>query len=308
MASLPFRVFNRILIRYSNALFRSVLTTPPVQTDPSCDIIAYSILCKRDVRAYLLSAKSFLRYCPPLNVVVQSDGSLDPPACQELRAHVKNLVILTRESTEEFLRQRLSAPLLHLISETNFWVELKLLNPLFRYPGKYVMHLDSDLLFLRRPDAVVECLTASPPRTFHSPGGNVLANAFHDIGFDFSKVDIRSFNAGFMGFVNRFPDDAVASIAAAIRTYDPSLLKVWDVEQAIWSVLLNQCPNPLNLGTFGRDYVGNGWASYAALRDKATLVHFIGATRFRNLMYLRFARRTVHALRADSARCRALNT
>jgi hypothetical protein len=299
MESLPFRAFNRIMIRYSNMLFRGVLSTPPIQADPSSDIVAYSILCKRDVRAYLLSAKSFLRYCPPLNVVVQSDGSLDSAACQELRAHVKNLAILTRESTEEFLRERLSKPLLRLISETNFWVELKLLNPVFRYPGRYVIHLDSDLLFLRRPDAVVDCITANPPRTFHSPGGNVLAEPFHEIGFDFSKVDIRSFNAGFIGFVNRFPDDAVVTIADAIRKHDPSLLKVWDVEQAIWSVLLNQCPNPLNLGTFGRDYVGNGWASYAKLRDKATLVHFIGATRFRNLMYVRFARQTIGELQRN---------
>lgn len=292
----PFYVFNRVLTEYSNGVFRCILRTPPVETDPSSDRILFSILQKKDVRPYLLAAKSFLRYCPPLNVVIQSDGSLDHDSCREIRAHVRHASFLSRESSEELVRSRASKPLLRLLGETNWWVELKLLNPLLRYPGKYVILFDSDLLFLRRPNAVLECLTANPPRTFHSPGGNQLADAFHKIGFDFGRVDVRSFNAGFIGFLNDFSPDALVPIAGAIRDYDPNLLKVWDIEQALWSVLLNDSVNPLNLKSVDTDYVGNGWSRFEVLQNKAVMAHFVGATRFNRLMYVRLARKVYREL------------
>jgi hypothetical protein len=292
----PFYVFNRFMIEHSNFIFRRILRTPPMETDPSSDCILFSILQKKDVRAYLLAAKSFLRYCPPLNVIIQSDGSLDSTACREIRAHIPHVGILSREATEEFVRLRASKALLQLLGETNWWVEFKLLNPLLRFPGKYVILFDSDLLFVRRPDAVIDCIKAVPPRTFHSPGGNCLGDAFHKIGFDFSRVDIRSFNAGFIGFLNDFDPGSLVPVAEAIRKYDSKLFRVWDIEQALWSVLLNQAENPLNLKSVDADYVGNGWAHFDILRDKVVMAHFVGATRFRNLMYVRLAHRVIREL------------
>lgn len=292
----PFYVFNRLLTEYSNTVFRGILRTPPIETDPSSDCVLFSILQKKDVRPYLLAAKSFLRFCPPLNVVIQSDGSLDDDSCREIRAHIRHASFLSRESSEELVRSQASKPLLRLLGETNWWVELKLLNPLFRFAGRYVILFDSDLLFLRRPNAVIECLTANPPRTFHSPGGNQLAAAFHKIGFDFGRVDVRSFNAGFIGFLNDFPREALVPIADAIRSYDPNLFKVWDIEQALWSVLLNGSNDPLNLKSVDTDYVGNGWSRFEMLHDKAVMAHFVGATRFRRLMYVRLAQKVVREL------------
>ena len=300
----PFYLFNRLMIEYSNLLFKGILRTPPVQTDPSSDIILFSILQKKDVRAYLLAAKSFLRFCTPLNVIVQSDGSLDDTSCREIRTHLPHTQFLTRESTEELVRGRINKELLRFLGETNWWVEFKLMNPILRFPDKYVILFDSDLLFMKRPDGVLECLNSTPPRTFHSPGGNVLADAFHKIGFDFSKVDIRSFNAGFIGFNNIFNVDMLVPIAASIRSFDPKLLKVWDIEQAVWSVLLNQTKNPLNLKSIDSNYVGNGWERFEILRDHCVMAHFVGATRFRQLMYVRLSRNVIHELiqRPDSFR------
>lgn len=292
----PFYLFNRLMIEYSNIVFRGILRTPPIETDPSSDIILFSILQKKDVRAYLLAAKSFLRYCPPLNIIIQSDGSLDAPACREIRAHLPHVWFLTREGTEEFVRCRINKEILRLLGETNWWVEFKLLNPILRFPDKFVILFDSDLLFMRRPDAVIECLSASLPRTFHSPGGNALADAFLKIGFDFSKVDIRSFNAGFIGFFNDFNVNTLIPIADAIRKHDPNLFNAWDIEQALWSVLLNQTENPLNLKTIGHNFVGNGWERFDVLRDKCIMAHFVGATRFRNLMYVRLGYKIIQEL------------
>lgn len=294
----PFYVFNRLLIEYSNTVFRGIRRTPPVATDPQSEVVLFSILQRKDVRPYLVAAKSFLQYCPPISVVIQSDGSLADRDIAEISAHLPGASVLSRPSTAELLRSELPDSLLRLLEESHWFVELKLLNPLVRFPGKYVILFDADLLFMKRPDAVIECFSGPRPRTFHCPGGNGLADAFHQMGFDFSRVDIRSFNAGFFGFVNVISLASVEHVADTVRRYDPTLLREWEIEQALWSVLLNQTEDPLNLKRLDDQYVGNGWSAYEVLRKRATMAHFVGATRFKHLMYPRLATRVINELRS----------
>lgn len=294
----PFYLFNRLMIEHSNTAFRSVLKTPLIETDPASDVIFFSVLQEKDVRAYLLAAKSFLRFAPPLNVIIQSDGSLSDASCREIRAHLPHTTFLSRFGSEEYVRGRLGKPLLRLLGDTNWFVELKLLNPLLRFRGKYVILFDSDLLFMKRPNAALECIGSNPQRTFYSPGGNALAEPFHRIGFDFSKVDIRSFNTGFVGFLNDLRMESLERIASAIRDYDARLFKYYDVEQALWSVLLNETKSPLNLKSVDEHYVGSGWSSFHTLSQHCVMAHFVGATRFRNLMYNRLANRVIKELRS----------
>lgn len=294
----PFYLFNRLMIERSNTIFRGILNTSPIETDPSSDVVLFSILQKKDVRAYLLAAKSFLRFTPRMNVVIQSDGSLDYVSCREIRAHLPHATFLSRFSTEEFVRSRSSRPLLRLLGDTNWWVEIKLLNPLLRFVNKYVILFDSDLIFMKCPAAVIDCISGTPQRTFYSPGGNALAEPFHAVGFEFDKVDIRSFNAGFIGFFNDIGTELLESVADAIRTFDGSLFKYYDIEQALWSVLLNETESPVNLKSVDDQYVGNGWSNFETLNERSVMAHFVGATRFRNLMYNRLARRVISELRA----------
>ena len=72
--SLVFRAYNEILQKNSNLVFRAILDTPPIATDPNSDTLLITILDKPSYRAYLLAAKSLLQYCPPIRVVVQNDG------------------------------------------------------------------------------------------------------------------------------------------------------------------------------------------------------------------------------------------
>ena len=292
----PFYVFNRLMNETSNFWFRQISRTPPIQADPSSDVILFSILQKKDVNAYLLAAKSFLRYCPPMNIVVQSDGSLDHESCQKIRAHLPHVSIISRSSTEELVRSQISKELLRLIGETNWFVELKLLNPILRFPDRYVILFDSDLLFMRRPGIAIESIQSTPQRTFYCPGGNVLAQPFHDSGLKFPRVDIRSFNSGFVGFFNSIDIRMLEPIAEAIRKHDPNLFKVWDIEQALWSVILNETHSPQNLKSADSKYVGSGWSTFESLQNESTMAHFVGAKRFRNLMYLRLARKVIREL------------
>ena len=108
--------------------------------DPSGPVVLYTLLHKAGARAYLLAAKSFLRFCPGLEVVVQSDGTLDEEARDELQRHIENVRILDRGVTDDFLRGWLAGFSLGVdLSACRLFIPLKLVNVVARFPGRRVI-------------------------------------------------------------------------------------------------------------------------------------------------------------------------
>jgi hypothetical protein len=130
---------------------------------------------------------------------------------------------------------------------------------------------------------------------FHSGGGNALTRAFRALGFDFSRVDINDFNAGFIGFHNEIDDRFLAEVFARISRHDPALFANWEIEQSIWAVLFNRMPDPVNLDRVEKDYVASGWWPYERIR-RSVVVHFVGSIRFKNLRYVRLAHQVIREL------------
>ncbi len=295
-----FRLYNRVLQRFSNQLFRPVLTTPPLPAQPEADVVLYTLLGRRDCRAYLLASKSFLRYGPAVRVVVQDDGSLDAACRCELETHVPGIEMLGREETPRYIRQHASELLLQALGDLercHFLILLKLVNVVLRFPGRRVILFDSDLLFLREPTFVLNWL-ARGEGSFYSDGGSGLAAKFHEIGFDFSKVDVADFNSGLLGFRNTVTETDLAAVLNKIEEYDPELLSHWEIEQSIWAVLFNGFERPVSLDAVQKDYVGSGyWTCERLVRD-SVLAHFVGSIRFKNLRYLRLARKVIAELKA----------
>lgn len=294
--------FSRVADRFSNLLFRNVQSTPPICSQPASRPVVYSLLDHRHVTAYLLAIKSFWRFLGNTGcaVAVQSDGSLTEADCDLLMSHVNGIEIFNKGQCDDLLREVPTdvQQWLPSLDGMCFFLPLKLLNVIYRFPQRYVVLFDSDLLFLQAPVRALDCLNSH--RVFHTPGGNGLTQAFRQIGFEFPYVNIADFNAGFAGFWNQFTTSEIASAIRRVREHDAALFSHWEIEQALWSVLLNYCPDPLNLGRVAQGYVGNGWRSYDELRARAALVHFVGSTRFRDLSYLRLARQVVRELRADA--------
>ena len=299
-----FRLYNRVLKRCANQVFRPVLKTPPVPADPGANVVLYSVLDRRNCRAYLLAVKSFLRYCPAVRVVVQDDGSLDAACRRELETHVPGIEILGREETLQFIRDHAGEALAQALPDfgrCHFFLPLKLANVVLRFPGRQVILFDSDLLFLREPAFVLDWVRNGAGRCFYSDGGSGLARAFHEIGFDFGAVDVADFNSGFIGFHNTVSEADLAAVLGKIEEYDPRLFKHWEIEQAIWAVLFNTFARPLNLEKVQPGYVGSGWWTCERLLRESVLVHFVGSIRFKSLRYVRLARRVMRELKARPA-------
>jgi hypothetical protein len=282
--------FSLSVHKYSNLIFKSILRTSSVRVESDSEIVIYTLLQHRSVCAYLLAIKSLVRFCKELNfaIVVQSDGTLTKEDCICLERHLNGIQILSRSSSEQYLATKLSGSQIDFLNRfktPSLFVKFKLLNPLFRYKGRYLIVFDSDLLFLHPPEEVIRLLVRREKRVFHLPGGNNLSTPFRRIGFGFSNVDISNFNAGFFGVPNEFSEADILEVLARVREFDESLFCSWEMEQALWAVLLNAFRNPLNLGSIAPDYVGNGWRSYHELKTRASIIHFVGTTRFRNLSY-----------------------
>ena len=127
---------------------------------------------------------------------------------------------------------------------------------------------------IRKP--VVAWIGGAFGQVFHGGGGNSLADKFRGMGFDFGKVDVGRFSAGFFGFVNHFDESVFLPVFRTVRSHDAALFRNWEIEQAIWAVLLNDCEGLLNIDDLQELYVGNGWRSYSELKNKAVPGSFRG--------------------------------
>lgn len=295
-----FKIYNRILKKNSNLVFRAVLGTPPCETDPHAETILFTLLDRSNYCAYLLAAKSFLQYTPRLRVVIQSDGSLTQAITKTLRDHLPGVEIFDDRESRKLIADSADPQLLAALpplEQCHILLVHKLLSVLYRCPGKKVILFDSDLLFFRAPAFVVDWIEDGDPQScFHSDGGSLLAPEFKKIGFDFSRVDINQFNSGFIGFHNGWDQSCLIEVVRRIVEYDPNLLQNWEIEQAIWAVLFNEIPQPVNLDVVSKDYVASGYWPYRRIKE-SVFAHFVGSIRFKNLRYLRAARVVIRELK-----------
>lgn len=297
LKDISFRIYNKVMQMNSNLLFRGILKTAAIETNSQADTIIYCALDKPNCRAFILAAKSLLRYHRDVSVVIQEDGSFDEKCMQEIRSHIKGATIYSKADMFKLIQSQVDRRLLAVMPALCEYdacipikiIYLKLLNVVFRFQQKKVILIDSDLLFLRKPDEVIEWIKEPYKRDFYGEGSNACAEKYYKMGFTFDHVDIANFSSGFIGLNVKTTQDELAAMFERIQKYDPSLFRSWEIEQALWSILFNNGMNPLNLDELREVYIGSGWRTFKELRDKAVLAHFAGAFRFKNLRYLRLA-------------------
>jgi len=291
----------------SNIVFRKVLNTPPVQSNPSSDTILYSALNQVNCNAYIIAVKSFLRFCPDVSVVVQNDGDLEKESLANLSSHIEGIRIFSKESMFAIIDEKMSddvKTVMPPVEEYNSYTPvrilyLKCLNVIARFPGKKVIFLDSDMLFLKYPAFIVDWVAQNYHSDFYGEGGSFLSERFHAMGFPFKSLDIKNFNSGLLGIGGEIKTEQLARVFKILRKYDPSIFYEWEIEQSVWSVLLSERENPVNLDSLENVYIGSGWRSYSDLKKNAIVAHFVGSIRFKNFRYIRLARYVMKELKKE---------
>lgn len=263
-----------------------------MHSDPDANTILYTGLNDTNAMAYLVAAKSFLRFYDKVSVVVQNDGTIGELNIQNLKHHVKDIQIYSKTDMMQNIYKKASMDVQKVLPDLNdchILLPLKLLNVIYRFSGKKVIFLDSDMIVIKRPEYIINWIESSYKQDFYSGGGSLLASTFHKIGFDFPTININNFNSGLLGIKSEVSEGLLSSILKKINEFDASLFKNWEIEQAIWSVILSQRPNPVNIDDLEEIYIGGGARSFKELKNKAIITHFVGALRFNWFKYPRLA-------------------
>jgi hypothetical protein len=291
--------------RNSNLLFKGILRTPPMKIANNSDTILFSALNQVNCRAYILAAKSFLRFYPNVSVVVQDDGDLGSKCIDELRHHLNGITIYTKESMFNAIEKcftkktrSVMPPIADYGSRTPVRIlYLKCFNVIARFPDKKVLFIDSDMVLLKPHDAISKWIDTPYQYDIYGEGGSHLAEKFHKIGFNYKCLDVSNFNSGFIGIGGKIDHIQLEAVLKRIRDYDPAIFYEWEVEQSVWATLLAERMNPVNLDELEDVFIGSGWRTYDDLKNNAVLAHFVGAIRFKNFRYLRLARRIINELK-----------
>jgi hypothetical protein len=299
------RLYNRFMQRNANRLFKGVLKTKPIQTNPDSETILYSALDKTSCRQYITAVKSLLRFDNNLAVVAQSDGTLDRQCIEEIQEHLPGATVQTRDMMFKRIKEQIDPDLLKLIPSADEYnlhtsvkiMYLKFFNVIFQFNGRKVILIDSDILFLRKPEFILDWAKAPYTHDFYSEGSNDRAKDYHSMGFDFTNLDVANFNSGTIGVGGTVSQQQLIDIFSRIREYDASMFHSWEIEQALWSIVMASRMNPVNIDELREVYVGSGCRSYKELKQKAVIAHFVGAIRFNHLRYQRCARDVFRELR-----------
>lgn len=318
------RGISPLLNKYGDAvLFSAVKRTPPMACNPESDTGMHSAVPHRYVMAYLTAIKSFLRYCADVAVFVHDDGSLRDEDKQLIRDQVPGVQIIDRAWADQEFAARVADEFLMKV-RTSYTSYLKLFDPTLISDKRRIVIVDTDVLFLRRPSAVIEWIQQGGTPWYHksepwrkrsdadqkaepAPAApkpeepkhiqwlvvKRLAEINRHLGTQFAFEP--GFNSGFIGYEQGTVDYAELKrlLVHLHETLGDKIFR-WGAEQTMHGlVLCGKGATPLP----SEDYmVYTNLNSSRA--EQAAFVHFIGEFRYYRLKYPRLAAKIIKELKA----------
>ncbi len=192
------RVFplpEQVLRNRFHALCKKIYSTKPIKIRPNPDCEIHILTSTKHVRMALLALKSFLRFYQDVSVVIHGDGTLKKEDEALLRKHIQGCrIILKREADPKISEALRDYPALNefrskrvnLIQAFDFNLLSK---------AKKIMAMDSDVLFLRKPEEIIQWFTGSNREVLYSyeekPIGPVIGGRYiseaEGVPFKFQK-------------------------------------------------------------------------------------------------------------------------
>ncbi|WP_228972961.1 hypothetical protein [Streptomyces sp. DH12] len=146
------------------ALTRRLLATKAPRFTGGHGVEVHSLVSSDHVPLYLFAAKSLARFWPEVTPVVHDDGTLTPRDTERLRRHVPDARIVPRAEADRRVERLLADhPTLAAVRRNNVRI-LQLVDYFLLSEAPSVVSMDSDVVFLSRPDVLVEWAAAAPDR------------------------------------------------------------------------------------------------------------------------------------------------
>ncbi|WP_431065177.1 hypothetical protein [Methylotuvimicrobium sp.] len=299
--------------------FHSIQKTPSIETNPDAQTSIHTIVPHRYLNAFLLAIKSFLRFYSDVAVYVHDDGSLTSKDIDIIKEHIKNVIILKKSEADRYFNENINDPFLSKV-RSSYTSYLKLFDPAFRSKSERIMLLDTDTLFLKRPDSIIEWVKNGGDSWYHlAPRGNMkivkdntntakpssphiqtlIMEQLDEINAALSrnyKIE-QGFCAGFIGYNAK--DVNLVELKALLTNlhnrFADRIFK-WGSEQTIHGLILcGNNANPLPIEDYFV-YTQNN----ANSAKNGTFIHFVGENRFYKMNYPRFARNVIQSMLSDN--------
>lgn len=196
-----------------DSTLQAIVNTPPLACSPSAQTELHMVTCTRDLNMAVSSCRSLLRFAPDLAVVFHGDQSLNDNHARFLKAAVPGARVHLYGEAGEIASQspRVSRLRGEMPARFNLgkgyerhrkaWA-LKVFDFHLLANAKKVIVLDSDTLFLKKPDELINWINSQGNPGFYSVP--LLPNLRVDESksrrtFPNARI-IERFNGGFFGF------------------------------------------------------------------------------------------------------------
>jgi len=296
-------------------LFRGIQRTAPIATNTEANTSVHSIVGHRFINAYLVAIKSFLRYFSDVAVYAHDDGTLSPADRKLIEAQIIGAQIYTRNEADRRFDAGMNDPFLSSVRKS-YTSYLKLFDPTFIGNGKRIMLLDTDTLFIRRPDAIIDWACNGGTPWYHlAPTGDMkrgkaslpqvtekhiqtlIMENIDDINRETGNnyTMRQGFCAGFVGYdVGTVDFGELKKLLQVLFEKFAGRIFRWGAEQTIHGLIL--CSKGARALPIEDYFVFT--QNNAHLADQATFIHFVGENRFYRMYYPKLARKMTNELNA----------
>lgn len=302
--------------------FGGIANTPPIETNPKATTTVHSAVPHRYVYAYLTAVKSILQYDNDFAICVHDDGSLTDIDKRLISDHLPYVEIIDRKFADAEFARVINSPFLSKVrgSYTSY---LKLFDTTFFNKSERIIILDTDTLFLKRPDEILQWKTHGGKPWFHmAPRGKMKTKKEIKISqyANLQRVHIQTlimndldqindelnsnynlqqgFCSGFIGYDNgtiNFND--LEKLFKLLNQKFGDKIFLWGAEQTVHGLALcSKNAEALPLDKYFVFTQGN-----AHMADQGTFIHFVGENRFYKLIYPKLAKNIVNHLNLSKA-------
>ncbi len=245
-------------------VYEQIFATKPFIMSTQSGVELHMLVCEKDFLRSFWALKSFFYYSGiSARLVIQNDGSLSSQALDLYSEHFPNCVVNT--DNDDKIRDALTNHPMCQFFVGHHAISKKLFHPLLLSQSRYVLIMDSDILWFRRSKAIANCVKNCFPFYVNGGSGAYVRNQkFMESRLDLYPAD--NVNSGIVGYQKskfidmEFIESAIKKLVhipkenllESIGYIDDSVdihsehinetLCWWVMEQTIYALLLGREP------------------------------------------------------------------
>lgn len=258
----------------------TILASRPVPCG-SAEVEMHTALCRDHIPLYLVAAKSLLVHWEEPRLVVHDDGTLDAASVDLLRHHLPGVRVIARAEADRAVSAALGADS-PLLTVRGYGPRLMQIVDYFVLADTdRVIALDSDIVIMSRPDAVIEWAHGDSdrqPALLYSPEGPWTPQGVHWISeYQPGSRYLPNICCGFAATYRPLFWDPATIVAAASNMPIEILRRGRYISQMSYSLLGGRLDGPTAARSLDDDY-RSGRRDGIGYRP-AVMYHYFGSER-----------------------------